>query len=91
MPRSPADEPDAYVDQHDPPFEMQVAAYMKGGTCTVPGCRNPAEVLDHRIAYNNGGPTSVTNLWPMCVPCNASKGDKDYLSWLAERVFHVPR
>jgi len=37
-------------------------------TCVFPGCRMPAAScdLDHRTPYADGGPTTVTNLVPLC-------------------------
>jgi len=57
---------------------------LKGNLCTVPGCKKKYETLDHRLAYNNVGKTSVENLFPMCNFHNQSKGDKDYRIWLNE-------
>jgi hypothetical protein len=36
--------------------------------CAMPGCLRPAVQCDedHRIDWNNGGPTSTTNLQPLC-------------------------
>ncbi len=37
-------------------------------TCVFPGCRMPATAcdLDHRTPFSEGGPTTVTNLGPLC-------------------------
>lgn len=87
----PEDDREAYVDQHDPPAEMENAVYyLKGLTCTAPGCDAVADGLDHRIPYVDGRPngpgrTSVANLWPMCTKCNSSKGTRDYEDWCFEQ------
>jgi hypothetical protein len=55
----------------------------RNGECTVPGCTEDADHLDHRKAWtNNGGRTCVSNLFPMCSAHNTSKGEKDYDEWL---------
>ena len=80
---SPKSQPEAFVDEHDPPEEMKaVVLATKGLKCTVPGCTRPFEELDHRIPYGPNGRTSVNNLWPMCSAHNKSKGDTNYAEWL---------
>ena len=84
---SAADDVDAYVDQHDPPEEMAEAAReINGpdGLCTVPGCTEEGDHLDHRVASTRSGRTCVSNLFPMCERHNLSKGEKDYELWLVE-------
>ena len=84
-PPRPANQFEAYVNTHDWPNEMEtVVITIKGKKCTVPGCKNNSETLDHRLAFSNGGKTSVSNLYPMCKEHNQSKGDKDYGTWLNE-------
>lgn len=84
-PPGPEEDPEAYVDTHDYPEEMVQAVYwQKGKRCSVPGCTNPDDTLDHRIPYSRGGKTSVKNLVPMCRAHNASKGDRPYRAWLRE-------
>ena len=86
LPPSPADQHGAWVDTHDWPLEIErVVVYIKGSSCTVPGCTRPAETLDHRIAYSRGGLTSIGNLFPMCHAHNQRKGDSDYEQWLLGR------
>jgi hypothetical protein len=85
IPPTPSQQHYAYVDTHDWPKEMEaVVIDLKGGKCTVPGCYKDADTIDHRIAFINGGKTSVENLFPMCKDHNSSKGDKDYNAWLKE-------
>jgi hypothetical protein len=49
----------------------------------VPGCRRPAQTLDHRVPFSGGGTTSVINLFPMCNEHNESKGNTPYEVWIA--------
>jgi hypothetical protein len=90
---APADDWDAWVDQHDPPDEMAEAAYQinddRDGLCTVPDCEREPHCLDHRIPYDdsvppemNSGKTRVANLYPMCTEHNVSKGRRNYWTWL---------
>jgi 5-methylcytosine-specific restriction endonuclease McrA len=84
-PPTPSQQHIAYFDTREWPSEMEtVVVNLKGKKCTVPGCNKDYESLDHRIAYANGGKTSVENLFPMCTDHNSSKGDKDYETWLRE-------
>jgi hypothetical protein len=83
VPPSPSEQPSAYVDTHNWPQEMEDAvANKKGNKCTVPDCGKSYETLDHRVAWANGGKTSVDNLYPMCNEHNQSKLDQDYQTWL---------
>lgn len=83
VPPTPKEQTAAYVDTHEWPQEIEDAVvYFKGLECTVPGCYHKAETLDHRVAWNNGGKTSVNNLFPMCNSHNQSKSDKVYEEWL---------
>jgi len=89
----PDQQPEAWVDQHDPPEEMRDAAMkingFPDGRCTVPGCTEKADCLDHRVAYRDGegGRTCVDNLFPMCTSHNSSKGDQDYENWLLKLLY----
>ncbi|WP_410764114.1 HNH endonuclease signature motif containing protein [Corynebacterium rhinophilum] len=57
-----------------------IRAYTQGRdlTCRWPGCTTPAHKcqLDHRIEYNNGGPTSPDNLVTLCQHHHNIKTDK---------------
>lgn len=57
-----------------------IRAYIQGRdlTCRWPGCTTPAHKcqLDHRIEYNNGGPTSPDNLVTLCQHHHNIKTDK---------------
>jgi len=50
-----------------------------GTTCLAPDCDDVAEI-DHVIALANDGIHCLTNLQPLCGPCNNAKGkaDTDY-------------
>lgn len=85
-PPTPEEQHDAYVDQRNWPQEMGDAVYaLRGKNCTVPGCNKRADTLDHRVAWNKGGKTSVENLHPMCQSHNSSKGDENYGIWLIKQ------
>lgn len=57
-----------------------IRAYTQGRdlTCRWPGCTMPAHKcqLDHRIEYNNGGPTSPDNLVTLCQHHHNIKTDR---------------
>jgi len=83
----PEEEYEAYVDQHEWPQEMEDAVHiLKGKTCIIKNCphKNATITLDHILAWDNRGKTSVENLQPMCQPHNSSKGTKDFKEWLDE-------
>jgi 5-methylcytosine-specific restriction endonuclease McrA len=83
MAPTPSNQPDAHVDTHEWPQDMEDAVVAsKGNNCSVPGCKKNAETLDHRVPFSKGGRTSVTNLYPMCIEHNQSKNDSDYSEWL---------
>jgi hypothetical protein len=46
---------------------------------------------DHLIPVADGGPVGAQNYLPLCRSCNASKGKRDFLDWLAGRSFDVRR
>jgi hypothetical protein len=85
----PAKQPDAFVDTHDWPAEMEDAVrQQKGKKCTVDGCDKVADTLDHRTPFSKGGRTSAKNLWPMCDDHNKEKGDLSYETFLFKlRIF----
>ncbi len=85
-PPTPDKQPGAYVDTHEWPQEMETAVIsLKGNKCVGPNCGVNYQTLDHKVAFANGGKTSVVNLQPMCEKCNLSKGDKDYITWRIEQ------
>lgn len=84
-PPTPTEQKTAYVDTHNWPVEMEDAVVaLKGKQCTVPGCTKKYETLDHKVAWDNNGKTSIDNLFPMCNEHNQSKGAKDYEEWLED-------
>lgn len=46
--------------------------------CLVEWCQNTMNVFDYHVGHNipesQGGPTSITNLKPICARCNLSMG-----------------
>ena len=46
---------------------LRHAVYARNRTCIYPECNRPAEQcqLDHRIPYDEGGPTEADNLYPL--------------------------
>jgi hypothetical protein len=83
LPPTPAEEPDAYVDQQEPPPEMADAVRArKGPACAASDCHNPAAGLDHGVPYSQGGRTSVNNLLPLCPACHAARRDERQQTWL---------
>jgi hypothetical protein len=51
-----------------PNTSLQHRARTQNPTCVFPGCRMPAADcdLDHNQAWSQGGPTTITNLAPLC-------------------------
>jgi hypothetical protein len=51
-----------------PTTSQRRAVEARNPTCIFPGCRMPAisSDLDHRVRYTDGGPTTETNLGPLC-------------------------
>jgi hypothetical protein len=54
-------------------------------TCVVCGANDVLHV-DHVFPRSAGGPDVDENLQTLCVPCNLSKSDKTFESWIEERV-----
>ena len=55
-----------------------------GGRCAY--CESTEKVgLDHVVPLCLGGTNSIDNLVPCCHTCNASKGKKPLLVWMAQR------
>lgn len=67
-----------------PNAAMRAAAFARDGTCIFPGCTRGAEhcQLDHRIPYDEGGATTVSNLYSLCAHHHNMKTDR--------RAFYVP-
>jgi 5-methylcytosine-specific restriction endonuclease McrA len=53
------------------------------GRCAY--CCSPATTADHFVAVARGGPNTIDNIVPACLPCNMSKNATPFLLWLAWR------
>lgn len=58
------------------PALVAKAIAFRDGVCQAKGCTRPAHAcdLDHRIAYDDGGPTAGWNLGPYCRTHHIQKG-----------------
>jgi hypothetical protein len=56
------------VTRRRPTTSQRRTVEARNPTCIFPGCRMPAisSDLDHRVRYTYGGPTTETNLGPLC-------------------------
>lgn len=63
---------------------MRRAVHARHRTCIYPECNRPAEQcqLDHRIPFEDGGPTQADNLFPLCQHHHNMKTDR--------RAFYIP-
>lgn len=70
----------AYV----PTAAMKAYVQARDGTCVYPGCDRPAIEcqLDHRVPFDDGGPTTPSNLFCLCQRHHNLKTDR--------RAFYVP-
>ncbi len=71
-------------DCYSPPASLRRLLKWRAETCMAPGCNMPASrcELDHTIAWQDGGSTSLANLAPLC------KGHhtvKHYGRWCVEQ------
>ena len=75
---------DSQVSGYTPTPSMAAFVHARDGTCVFPGCHVPAErcQLDHRIPYEEGGPTSPANLYALCQHHHNIKTDR--------RAFYIP-
>lgn len=57
------------VDRRMPTVRMRDLLRLRDGTCRFPGCSMPAArcQIDHTVAAEHGGPTSLDNLAHLCV------------------------
>lgn len=46
---------------------------------------------DHLIPTSMGGPNTISNHVPACRSCNASKSNRDVLTWYRSRETEIPR
>ena len=59
-----------------PPGWLRDAVLARDATCTAPGCRVAARCchLDHGQRWQDGGPTDLANLSPLCATDNHARG-----------------
>ena len=61
---------DVAADTYRPPANMARLVRLQQQTCCFPGCRRRAikmdTELDHIVDWQNGGPTTPSNLQPLC-------------------------
>lgn len=69
---------DAVTDSYTPTAAMRAYATARDGTCIYPGCDRDASAcqLDHRIPFEDGGPTTPGNLFSLCQHHHNIKTDK---------------
>ena len=74
----------AHTDSYTPTEAMRRVVCARHTHCVFPGCTMPSRLcqLDHRIAFNQGGKTTPSNLFPLCQKHHNLKTDK--------RGFYVP-
>jgi hypothetical protein len=94
----PADDPHAWVDDYEAPYEMMCAAFTLNGTCkdgacvcSTPGCSREAAMVAHDVPFDwtmpaaeNPGKTCAKNLVPVCAECKLSASSNLHLRWLAD-------
>lgn len=58
------------------PAVLAQAIEFRDGVCRAPGCCKPAHLcdIDHRIPHAAGGPTTASNLQPLCRKHHKAKG-----------------
>lgn len=66
------------TNSYTPTAGMRAFATARDGTCIFPGCTRPAErcQLDHRVPFDEGGPTTALNLFSLCQHHHNMKTDK---------------
>jgi len=64
-----------YIGRFAPDI-LAKALEFRDGVCQTPGCSKPAHLcdIDHRIHYDDGGPTTGWNLGPYCRRNHIQKG-----------------
>lgn len=72
-------------DQYRPPPGMRRLIRWRAGRCMAPGCGVPASrcEIDHTIAWQDGGPTSLFNAAPLCTGHHTVK---HHGGWTVEQV-----
>ncbi|MGN6160796.1 MAG: HNH endonuclease signature motif containing protein, partial [Marmoricola sp.] len=68
------------VPDHDPPAWMRELVIQRDAHCVFPGCARDSRAcdLDHIEPYDTGGPTTPTNLAPLCRRHHRAKTHADY-------------
>lgn len=66
------------VNSYQATQSLRAAVEGRDGVCRWPGCNRPASrsQLDHRINYQDGGPTSADNLLSLCQTHHNRKTDE---------------
>ena len=94
----PGDDPLAWVDDYEAPYEMMCAAFTLNGVCkdgacicSTPGCSREATMVAHDTPFDwtmppadNPGKTCAKNLVPVCAECKLSASSNLHLRWLAD-------
>lgn len=68
------------VAHHDPPEWMRELVIQRDANCVFPGCHRDSRAcdLDHINPYDTGGPTTPTNLAPLCRTHHRAKTHGNY-------------
>ena len=81
---TPGEDHIAYVTGEIWPPEMEEAVVaLRGSACIAPGCYREHTTLVVRVPAAKGGRLSVENLLPACVLHASTRGEDDYVDWLA--------
>ena len=72
-------------DRYRPPPELRRLVRWRAETCMAPGCNIPAArcEIDHNVAWEHGGTTSLGNLAPFCKGHHIVKHHGD---WCVEQI-----
>lgn len=60
--------------------EWKQLCEQHGNTCARCGCSGPLTV-DHIVPLTKGGSNFLSNLQPLCRPCNSSKGNREVVDY----------
>lgn len=84
FPPTPGEDHTAYVSGETWPPDMEEAVVvLRGSACIAPGCYREHTTLVLRVPSMRGGRLSVENLLPACAQHAATRGEDDYVDWLA--------
>jgi 5-methylcytosine-specific restriction endonuclease McrA len=64
------------------PHTKEYTKILRKDPCCIPGCKNPAETIDHVVPFSKGGKTHWSNLTGMCRTHNQKKAKKSLLHFL---------